>query len=108
MKPSFWAALAGALAELAKLFGLASKEMDRHQLVTSNASPNFLPNLLDWTVDRRDRTFHVYVVEPNKYEPKNHSTIFDAAINVFIDSWRRQLCHRTKPQACAPLKRACA
>jgi len=47
--------------------------------------PNFLPNLLDWTVNRPDRTFHAYVVEPCKYEPAAHSDIFDAAINYFIE-----------------------
>jgi hypothetical protein len=62
-----------------ELLGLAPKKIGPH-LVSSNDNPNFLPNLLDWTVNRRDRTFHVYVVEPGKYEPKTHSNIFDAAI----------------------------
>jgi hypothetical protein len=47
--------------------------------------PKFLANLLDWPVNRADRTFQVYVVEPGHYEPKNHARIFDAAINVFIE-----------------------
>jgi hypothetical protein len=49
-----------------------------------NNQPDFLNNSLDWTVNRRDRTFRVYVVEPSAYEPKNHARIFEAAINVFI------------------------
>jgi hypothetical protein len=65
-------------------FGLLSKKAGP-PLVSSNDNLNFLPNLLDWTVNRRDRTFHVYVVEPGKYEPETHSNIFDAAINVFIE-----------------------
>jgi hypothetical protein len=55
-------------------------------VVSSNNAPNFLPNMLDWTVNRQDRTFHVYVVEPGLYEPKTHSDIFEAAINMFIES----------------------
>jgi hypothetical protein len=55
------------------------------RVTSSTNNPNFLPNLLDWTVNRRDRTFRVYVVEPGQYEPKNHSNIFDAAINLFIE-----------------------
>lgn len=65
-------------------FGLVSQKAGS-PLVSSNDNPNFLPNLLDWTVNRRDRTFHVYVVEPGKYEPETHSNIFDAAINLFIE-----------------------
>ena len=55
-------------------------------MVSSNNAPNFLPNMLDWTVNRQDRTFHAYVVEPGLYEPKTHSDIFEAAINMFIES----------------------
>jgi hypothetical protein len=46
--------------------------------------PDFLSNLLDWTVIRRDRAFQVYVVEPNEYDPQNHSRIFEAALSVFF------------------------
>ena len=67
-----------------ELISLTSKKIGR-LVVSSNNTRNFLPNLLDWTVNRRDRTFHVYVVEPAQYEPKTHSNIFDAAINVFIE-----------------------
>jgi hypothetical protein len=45
---------------------------------------DFLGNLLDWTVIRRNRTFQVYVVEPSEYDPQNHSRIFDAALSVFF------------------------
>ena len=72
-----------------ELLGLASKKIGPR--LVSNDNPNFLPNLLDWTVNRRDRTFHVYVVEPGQYEPKTHSNIFDAAINVFIERRTRPL-----------------
>ena len=46
-----------------ELISLTSKKIGR-LVVSSNNTRNFLPNLLDWTVNRRDRTFHVYVVEP--------------------------------------------
>jgi hypothetical protein len=46
--------------------------------------PDFLSNLLDWTVMRRNRSFQVYVVEPSEYDPQSHSRIFDAALNVFF------------------------
>jgi len=46
--------------------------------------PDFLRNLFDWTVVRRDRSFQVYVVEPNAYDPQTHARIFDAALSVFI------------------------
>lgn len=60
-------------------------------MVSLNSPPNFLPNKLDWTVNRRDRTFHAYVVEPALYEPKSHSNIFDATINLFIESRPRPI-----------------
>ena len=60
-------------------------------MTSSTNSPNFLPNILDWTVIRRDRTFRVYVVEPGRYEPTNHADIFNAAINFFIERRPEQL-----------------
>jgi hypothetical protein len=55
-------------------------------LRTNATPPKFWSNLLDWPINRRDRTFHVYVVEPGQYEPKAHSQIFNAAINLFIEA----------------------
>jgi hypothetical protein len=50
-----------------------------------SGQPKFLSTVLDWPVSRPDRTFQVFVVEPGRYEPKIHSNIFDAAINVFVE-----------------------
>jgi len=50
----------------------------------SNKPSPFIGNLLDWPVNRRDRTFEVYVAEPGVYDPPSHAEIFTAAINVFV------------------------
>jgi hypothetical protein len=67
-----------------ELFGPTYEKTDRG-LVTPKDNRKFLPNELCWTVDRPNRTFQIYVVEPGKYEPASHSNIFDAAINFFIE-----------------------
>ena len=52
--------------------------------VPPTKSPRFWSNELTWPVDRRDRRFDVFVVEPDAYDPKSHRTVFEAAINAFI------------------------
>lgn len=39
---------------------------------------------LNWTVERVDRTFRVYTVEPDVYAPQEHGAVFDAALRALI------------------------
>jgi hypothetical protein len=52
--------------------------------MSSDAKPRFKVNWLKWTVDRQERTFRVYVVEPRDYSPKDHANIFEAALRHFM------------------------
>ena len=40
--------------------------------------------LLEWEVVRRDRTFRVFVVEPDEYVPRQHAATFNAALSELI------------------------
>ena len=40
----------------------------------------FDTNLLRWPFERKNRAFRVYVVEPAKYAPQEHSNVFDAVM----------------------------
>ncbi|WP_316169002.1 MULTISPECIES: hypothetical protein [unclassified Bradyrhizobium] len=53
-------------------------------VATKIATPDFLPNLLDWPISRLDRTFRAYVVEPAKYDPKVHPDLFQKALSAFV------------------------
>jgi len=46
--------------------------------------PRFKPNWLTWPVAREGRPFRVYVVEPREYSPKDHASIFLAAVELFL------------------------
>jgi hypothetical protein len=64
----------------------------------ANKPQKFHGNYLNWVVDRPDRTFRVFVIEPDYYEPKMHATIFDAALSALVE-WPTQLFDSfTKPQ----------
>jgi hypothetical protein len=52
--------------------------------MSSEDKPRFRSNWLTWTVNRRDRTFRVYVVEPRAYRPTAHADIFWAALRPFV------------------------
>lgn len=52
--------------------------------MSSEGKPRFRSNWLTWTVDRQDRNFRVYVVEPRAYSPKDHASIFWAALDHFL------------------------
>jgi hypothetical protein len=49
-----------------------------------NKPPKFQSNYLQWPVDRSNRTFRAFVVEPGLYQPTGHGDIFDAALNSLI------------------------
>jgi hypothetical protein len=50
----------------------------------SGNEPKFHGNHLSWEVEKTDRTFRVYVVEPDAYSPASHAAIFNAALNALI------------------------
>jgi hypothetical protein len=50
----------------------------------TNQPPKFLKNFLNWPINRSNRTFRVFVVEPGVYEPATHGDIFDAALSALI------------------------
>lgn len=50
----------------------------------SGNEPKFHGNHLNWEVEKTDRTFRVYVVEPDAYDPASHAGIFNAALNALI------------------------
>ncbi|MFI5300544.1 MAG: hypothetical protein ACHREM_20860 [Polyangiales bacterium] len=54
--------------------------------MSSPPSHRFRANWLAWTVERPDRTFRVYVVEPRNYAPRKHASIFRAALDPFLTS----------------------
>lgn len=70
------------------LFLYASLDGMRHLRTGSLCVPSNEPKHygahLSWVVDKPDRTFSVYVVEPYKYDPPNHSAIFVATLNALI------------------------
>jgi pimeloyl-ACP methyl ester carboxylesterase len=45
---------------------------------------NFIGQLQKWTVGRSARSLRLYVVEPAKYEPDSHATIFNSVISGFF------------------------
>lgn len=47
-------------------------------------SASLKPNHLQWTVDRRSRTFDVRVVEPSAYSPSEHGAIFLQCLSTII------------------------
>lgn len=49
-----------------------------------NRPPKFFSNFLQWPVDRSNRTFRAFVVEPRQYQPNDPDQIFDAALNALI------------------------
>jgi hypothetical protein len=61
---------------------LALQLASRAQL--TNQPPKFLKNFLSWPINRSNRTFRVFVVEPGLYEPTIHGDIFDAALSALI------------------------
>ncbi len=50
----------------------------------SNDEPKSYGTHLTWEIDKQDRTFRVYVVEPQKYSPDAHAGIFQAALTALI------------------------
>lgn len=50
----------------------------------SENKPRFRSNWLTWTVDRQNRSFRVYVVEPRIYKPTSHAAIFEAAFRWLV------------------------
>ena len=64
---------------------------------------HFKPNWLEWPIDRRDRTFRVYVVEPRTVCPENHPSIFRAAFQLFMPAAEPEyLGEATRPGFDAP------
>lgn len=49
-----------------------------------NQSQRFQPNWLVWDVDRPNRSFRAYVVEPRTVDPPRHASMFWAAIQAFL------------------------
>ena len=47
-------------------------------------SSKFIGHLQKWTMVRAARSLRIYVVEPAKYEPNSHATIFNAVISGFF------------------------
>jgi hypothetical protein len=54
--------------------------------MNSRGKTHLKPNWLVWDVDRADRTFRVYVAEPRTMAPKDHPSIFRAALGLFLPS----------------------
>src|ERR1700733_2630102 len=67
-----------------------------------NDQQSFQCNLLDWPVERRDRSFQVFVVEPNSYTPGQHGRIFDAAMSAFFRRSVRPVDAYTEVSAALP------
>jgi hypothetical protein len=59
-----------------------------------NDSQRFQPNWLVWDVDRSNRSFRVYVVEPRTVDPPRHASMFRAAIQAFLPAQPCGLCGR--------------
>ncbi|WP_281660936.1 hypothetical protein [Microvirgula aerodenitrificans] len=57
----------------------------------------FETNWLRWPFERKNRTFRVYVVEPIKYEPKEHGAIFNATITNLIAPTPQELLSSDNP-----------
>jgi len=57
----------------------------------AGTASKFKSNWLRWPVARKDRPFRVFVVEPQQYNPAEHSRIFNAAITSLVDPERSLL-----------------
>lgn len=68
-------------------------------------NPALIGAHLHWTIDRLSRSFRIYTIEPDLYQPEQHSTIFDAAMRALVEPRPLKLSENRPANAMAPPER---